>query len=559
MATMWEEPTRFEEPATGPDGPVRRRGRIPPALLDEHALTVVHRLQHFGHEAYLVGGCVRDLLSGLEPKDFDVATDAHPNRIKRLFRNARIIGRRFRLAHILFGPRPRGGDLHLPPRSGARGDRGARRPRRRRGRAGGAAPVVGPENVFGTAPEDARRRDFTINALFYDPVRDEILDWVGGLADLEARVVRSIGDPRVRIHEDPVRMIRAVHFAERMGFAIEPGLEATIRTEASALARASPARLYVELLKVLQRARARATLDRLHALGVLEAWLPELTPVLADDGAWPAAPGGTHEDARRGEPEEIPASHATWNLLGAADRWGMGAHGAEEALALAPLLGPWLVGAWREAGAPASHLAFADVVDGTLRPLALRMSMPRRTQGRLRDILWLWLEMRHAPRTDRRPPRLVHRPTFRLAMDFLRLDLSARDCPLDLLEAWAACAPRDDGERWRRDRDERHDHGDRGGRGDPGGGRRRGRRAGRRQDPRDLPGGARLAPDGTPAASSIPSEVDSWGPPPQAPLFPRDAGAPGEPDRPGTGNGPLEGRRPRRRRRRRGPGPAGSP
>ena len=168
------------------DEPVRRPGKIPHALLDEHALTVVRRLKRFGHEAYLVGGCVRDLLAGLEPKDFDVVTDARPNRIKRLFRNARIIGRRFRLAHIRFGPD------HVIETSTYRADPATLveteapdefLPDGRR--------VLTPENVFGSAPEDARRRDFTINALFYDPVEDEILDWCGGLDDLDAGVVRS--------------------------------------------------------------------------------------------------------------------------------------------------------------------------------------------------------------------------------------------------------------------------------------------------------------------------------------------------------------------------------
>jgi poly(A) polymerase len=268
--------------------PVVRRGLVPRALLDERAVGVVRRLQGSGHEAYLVGGCVRDLIAGLEPKDFDVATDAWPSRIRHLFRNARIIGRRFRLAHIHF---PGG---HVVETSTFRADPGTPAPadteateergeepadEGRRGRP--------DENVFGTAPEDASRRDFTVNALFYDPMRDEVIDWVGGLADLDDGVIRSIGDPYVRLREDPVRMTRAVHFAERMGFRLEPVLERAIREMAGELAHASQARLYVELHKILGRGRARATLHRLWELGVLAVWLPELTEHLARASEWP--------------------------------------------------------------------------------------------------------------------------------------------------------------------------------------------------------------------------------------------------------------------------------
>ena len=167
-----------DEPAERPpERPVVRRGLVPQALLDPDAVFVVKRLQKNGHEAYLVGGCVRDLLAGLEPKDFDVATDAHPARIKRLFHSARVIGRRFRLVHVRFP-----GD-HVVETSTFRGD-----PKRLEEAAADAGESlesyverVGAENHFGTAPEDARRRDFTINALFYDPSCDEVIDFIGGL------------------------------------------------------------------------------------------------------------------------------------------------------------------------------------------------------------------------------------------------------------------------------------------------------------------------------------------------------------------------------------------
>jgi poly(A) polymerase len=531
-----------DDPSRGPPGsdadePRRQRGRIPPALLDERAVSVVRRLQHHGHEAYLVGGCVRDLIAGLEPKDFDVATDARPPRIKRLFRNARIIGRRFRLAHICF---PGGHVVETstfrgdpvpeedPPTEEAEGsaDRagGAREDDPGEGRATPApSPDLGPgdgrarrapaerpdENVFGTAPEDARRRDFTVNALFYDPLRDEVLDWVGGLEDLREGVIRSIGDPARRITEDPVRILRAAHFASRLGFALEPRLHAAMRELGHELRRASQARLYVELIKVLNRGFARPTLRRLHDDGVLLHWLPEMRGAFEAEADWPAAPGGTHDEARQGEPPVLPVAHATWNLLGAADRWGLQAHGASDALALAALLAPWLLDGWRaegRGGFPA-WLVFSEEF---LRPLCLRMSVPRRTSSELREAAWLLHELRHAP-PPRSAARTVRRRAFPEALRLLRLDLMARDADLGLVEAWSreaerAGAPPD---------------GRRGPSAPRSEGRRRRRRG--RRGPR---------PEGGHPAGGVAAEAAAWLPPPEGPVSgPRRPG-PARPDAP---------------------------
>ena len=172
------------------------------ALIDGDAERVVRRLTKGGFTAYLVGGCVRDLLLGLHPKDFDVATSATPNDIRATFRNCRIIGRRFRLAHVFFGKKIiETATFRANPREDEGDDDGDLLIRR--------------DNVFGTETEDARRRDFTINGLFYDFEREDVIDHVGGLPDLEARLVRTIGDPDVRFREDPVRMLRAIKFAAR--------------------------------------------------------------------------------------------------------------------------------------------------------------------------------------------------------------------------------------------------------------------------------------------------------------------------------------------------------
>jgi hypothetical protein len=197
----------------------------------------------------------------------------------------------------------------------------------------------------------------------------------------------------------------------------------------------------VELIKILNRSKARPTLRRLHEMGVLAHWLPELDRELAGTLQWPDARAANPAEASCGEPEELPTARATWSLLGSADRWGMSAHGAEDALVLAPLLGPWLLRRSVLPNRRLSHASFAERFEDTLRPMARRMSVPRRTAARLRDILWLWMHVRRPP-GGKRPPRLVHQPAFRLALDYLRLDLMSRDCPLDLVERWSKLAPR---------------------------------------------------------------------------------------------------------------------
>src|SRR5215813_11396872 len=179
-------------------------------LIDADAEKILRRLRRNGHQAYLVGGCVRDLLLGRTPKDFDIATSATPQEIKDLFRNSRIIGRRFRLAHIFFGSKIiETSTFRANPREGLEPEEGEE-------------ILIRRDNVFGTAEEDARRRDFTINGLFYDIEAERVTDYVGGLADLEAHLVRTIGDPDIRFREDPVRILRAIKFAARLSFQMEP-------------------------------------------------------------------------------------------------------------------------------------------------------------------------------------------------------------------------------------------------------------------------------------------------------------------------------------------------
>src|SRR3954463_4199329 len=226
--------------------------------IDPDALKVLYRLRQFEYTAYLVGGSVRDLLLGRRPKDFDIGTSAHPYQVKKLFRNCWIIGRRFRLAHVKFGQKVI--EVATFRRQVAAGEEVVAD--------GVPAPdpttpegehLIHRDNTFGTPEEDAFRRDFTINALFYDIATFSVIDYVDGLEDLRRGLVRSIGDPEVRFREDPVRMLRAVALASRLDFAIEQPILDAIRIHRHELAKSSPARMLEEYYKILRAGSAEKT------------------------------------------------------------------------------------------------------------------------------------------------------------------------------------------------------------------------------------------------------------------------------------------------------------
>src|SRR4051812_31729871 len=250
--------------------------------IDPDALKVLYRLRQGEHVAYLVGGSVRDLLLGRRPKDFDIGTSAHPYQVKKLFRNCWIIGRRFRLAHVKFGQKVI--EVATFRRQVAVGEEVVQD--------GVPAPdpstadgkrLIHHDNTFGTPEEDAFRRDFTINALAYDIATFSIIDYVGGLEDLEARVVRSIGDPETRIKEDPVRMLRAVALAARLDFTIDPPLAAAIRAHRHEIAKSSPPRLLEEYYKILRAGSAERTFRTLSEIGLLEPLSAELHERAGDE------------------------------------------------------------------------------------------------------------------------------------------------------------------------------------------------------------------------------------------------------------------------------------
>jgi tRNA nucleotidyltransferase/poly(A) polymerase len=244
------------------------------SAIDPDADRVVRKLTRAGFKAYLVGGCVRDLLVRRRPKDFDVATSATPNEIKATFRNCRIIGRRFRLAHVFFGSKIiEVSTFRANPREEDEHDLLIRR-----------------DNVFGNETEDARRRDFTVNGLFYDVEREEVIDHVGGLADLEAKLIRTIGDPDIRFQEDPVRMLRAVKFAARLSFGFEPATWRALLRWRSEISKCAPPRVLEETHRLLRGGAARRSFELLVETGVLAVLSPYLAGLLEGDGAPATAP-----------------------------------------------------------------------------------------------------------------------------------------------------------------------------------------------------------------------------------------------------------------------------
>ncbi len=318
--------------------------------IDPDALRVLYRLHRAGYKAYLVGGSVRDLMTGRTPKDFDIGTDARPQEIRRLFRNSRIIGRRFRLAHILF----EGGKVvevstfrRTPEREEAES-----------GTEGGADLLIRSDNVFGSPEEDAARRDFTINGLFYDIATYSVLDYVGGVEDLEKRVVRTIGDPVIRFREDPVRMLRACEFAARLRFRMDPALVAAIGEEKAELRRSAPPRVTEEMLDPLRRGWGHDTYRLWVDTGLLGVLLPELADAV-----------GSHE---------APFAPLFWRMLRDLDERCGGPDAPEDPVRLGVVFLPLVLTAIRRRGkgarVDASQILL--VLENVVNPLAVRMSLP---------------------------------------------------------------------------------------------------------------------------------------------------------------------------------------
>jgi poly(A) polymerase len=385
----------------------RAEHRLSRRDVDPDALKVLYRLRQFDHVAYLVGGSVRDLLLARRPKDFDIGTSAHPYQVKKLFRNCWIIGRRFRLAHVKFGSKVI--EVATFRRQVEAGEEVVQD--------GVPAPdpttpegehLIHRDNTFGTPEEDAFRRDFTVNALFYDIATFSVIDYVGGLDDLEARVVRSIGDPEVRLREDPVRMLRAVALASRLEFSIDPPLEEAIRKHRHELARSSPPRLLEELYKILRAGRSERTFRTLVEVGLAEPLSSELQRA-AGDPLWRSL---AQLDAYRNRFASTPDTLTNPILLGS----------------LIVPLGIPLQGARKPA---------ADEEDGRRRfqgPRLGDLPLARRDVERLKQILAMQRRLHDGGASPRARRALVHRTLFREALTWMDIH---GEVPA-LVEQWRA-------------------------------------------------------------------------------------------------------------------------
>ena len=360
--------------------------------VDPDVQKVVRRLTRHGHEAYLVGGCVRDLLLDRRPKDFDVATSARPEEVRELFRNSRIIGRRFRLVHVLFG----GGKVIEVATF------------RRNPKEDGDEPaelLIRNDNVFGAAHEDALRRDFRINALFYDLEARQVLDWVGGMEDLRRQVVHTIGDPETRFREDPVRILRALKFAGRLGFGITPDVYDAIVFCREALALAARPRLSEEILRLMRGGQARRTIYLAWETGVLDVLLPEVSALIYDD---------------RGD--DGPGQRL-WRLLDYADRRTADDHPLDDTVLWTLLL----LEPMKEAcdGARDRAGAVADF----LEPLIDRLAISRRYADGMRRIVAVLPRL-----VGGRAGRFARTEVFQSAVEVAAADLGARGLPTEAVD-----------------------------------------------------------------------------------------------------------------------------
>jgi len=367
--------------------------------LSTSAARVCAVLREAGFSAYVVGGAVRDLLLGIVPKDFDVATDARPEQIKPLFRRALIIGRRFRLVHVMMGADTvevstfRAAD----PETAEKDEHGR----------------VLRDNVFGSQEEDARRRDFTINALYFDPATEEVVDFHGGLADLRKRTLRMIGDPETRYREDPVRMLRAVRLAGKLALTIDPATREPIRRLAPLIERVPPARLFDEMLKLLLSGHASACLRQLREVGLQKGLLPLLDVILEQplgERFVTLALAQTDERVLT----ERPVSPA---FLFAALLW-------HEVLAASKA---------RRSRGEKPLPALENAMDEVLETQSAKLAITRKLTATIREV-WT-MQPRFELRSGSRTYRLLESPRFRMAYDFLALRAASGEVPAEL-EAW---------------------------------------------------------------------------------------------------------------------------
>lgn len=399
---------------------------IDPSLVDERALNVVHTLKQSGFQAYIVGGAVRDLLLGLRPKDFDVATDATPEQVKGLFRRAFIIGRRFRIVHVVYG---RGREHEVIEVStfraymdNAAAEQVAGNEKTSKSELAGMKHAVDStgrvlrDNVWGPQEEDATRRDFTVNAMYYDPQTQIVVDYHGGIQDAKKKLLRMIGDPATRYREDPVRIIRAVRFAAKLnplGFKLEGKTGSALVPSLGLLSDVPQSRLFDEMLKLLQTGHSLATIAQLKALGMARGIYPLLDVVVerADEPFVKAALQDT--DRRVGEGKPVAPSFLLACVLWSDVRDG-----------------------WAQRLARKQHPfpALQDAIDDVFNARIGDVSGRGKLAADMREV-WM-MQPRFDKRTGSTPWSLVEQPRFRAAFDFMRLRADVGEVDVVLADWW---------------------------------------------------------------------------------------------------------------------------
>jgi poly(A) polymerase len=399
---------------------------IDPALVDERALNVVHTLKEAGFEAYIVGGAVRDLLVGLRPKDFDVATSATPEQVKALFRRAFIIGRRFRIVHVVYG---RGREHEVIEVStfraymdNAAAEQVAGNEKTSRSELAGMKHAVDSsgrvlrDNVWGPQEEDATRRDFTINAMYYDPETQTVVDYHGGIKDAKKRTIRMIGDPLTRYREDPVRIIRAVRFAAKLsglGFTIEPKTARPLVECQALLADVPQSRLFDEMLKLLQTGHSLATIEQLRTLGMATGIYP-LLDLVVERAEQPFVRAALQDTDRRvGEEKPVAASFLLACVLWSDVRDG-----------------------WAQRLSRKQHPfpALQDAIDDVFNARIGDVSGRGKLAADMREI-WM-MQPRFEKRSGNTPFSLVEQPRFRAGFDFMRLRADVGEVDVVLADWW---------------------------------------------------------------------------------------------------------------------------
>jgi len=384
----------------------RSEHNISRSQMSENAVKVLYRLKKSGYEAYLVGGCVRDLLLGYEPKDFDVATDASPEQVKKVFRNCRLIGRRFRLAHVYFGREI----IEVATfRSSEQADDKDQKVHED-GR-------LLRDNVFGSIEDDVWRRDFTVNALYYN-IRDfSIIDYTGGMDDHAAGVLKLIGDPATRYREDPVRMLRAVRFAVKLGFSLDESTEKPIFELAPLLKGIPAARLYDEVLKLFSSGKGVQAFEMLRHYGLFETLFPQADHCLnSEQDDFPRifiARALENSDNRIADDKSV-----TPYFLMAAFLWEAVQIQAKEQM--------------RQGDE--ESFAYQHAASKVLSAQVKSISIPKRVTQSMREV-WL-LQLRFEKRIGGRPYRLLGHPRFRAAYDFLVLRAETGGAEKELAEWW---------------------------------------------------------------------------------------------------------------------------